>query len=304
MQFTLRQLEYAIAVDKHGGFGAAAKACFISQPALSAQVAQLENSLGTQLFERGPRGVTRTPAGENLLARARAILLAASELEAAAQACLEPLSGDLRIGVIPTVAPFTLPRLVPALHARHRAARVTLVEATTEALRERLLSGELDVILVATEADLSGCEVVEVFRDSFLVALWRGHPLAKEEGALHLEDIPSEELLLLEEGHCLSRQVAAVCRLQEKATRTDFRASSLVTLLQMVALERGITLLPAMARTSEIANTAGIVLRDLDAEAYRTIGLAWRPNSPRRVDFELLAKLVDEAASADVMRPT
>ncbi|MCA8971092.1 MAG: hydrogen peroxide-inducible genes activator [Planctomycetes bacterium] len=296
IQFTLRQLEYAVAVATHGGFGTAAKACFVSQPALSAQVGQLETILGTQLFERGPRGAALTPAGETLIPRARELLLAASELEAATHTCMEPLTGELRIGIIPTVAPFLLPRLVPLLHDRHPTAKLTLVEAMTDTLQDRLLRGELDVLLVATEADLDACELLEIFRDSFLVVLPEGHPLAQREDALTLEDIKQEPLLLLEEGHCLSRQVADVCRLQEADTGGNFRASSLVTLLSMVAIGRGITLLPSMARTSDIAKSSGLVLRELAGDAFRTIGLAWRPSSPRRVDFELLARLVDEAA--------
>lgn len=296
VSFTLRQLEYAVAVARHGGFGAAARACHVSQPSLSAQVAQLEAGLGGRLFERGARGVALTPIGAHFVPRARDLLRAASDLADAAQAQLEPFTGELRLGVIPTVAPFLLPSLVPRLHDRYPACRVTLVESTTADLGERLARGELDVLLLALEAPIDGCETIAVMRDRFVVAVCAEHELGQRDEPLALDELPRGELLLLEEGHCLSRQVEEACRLGSTNAVGDFRASSLVTLVQMVAAGRGVTLLPGIACDSELASATGLVLRELRDDAYRTIGLAWRKGSPRKAEFEKLAALVDESA--------
>ncbi|MCB9832832.1 MAG: hydrogen peroxide-inducible genes activator [Planctomycetes bacterium] len=296
--FTLRQLEYAVAAARHLNFGEAARACYVSQPSLSAQLGQLETLLGQKLFERTPRGVALTPFGQCFVPEAAEILARAGRLEDLARAGHEPLSGELKLGVIPTVAPFVLPASMPILRERHPAARVYLVEGQTELLLQRLADGQLDVLLLALEAELGSVASLAVFRDPFVVALPKGHALARKK-KLGLDDIPRDELLLLEEGHCLSRQVEEVCALGRDRDADDFRASSLVTLLQMVAMGMGITLLPKVAEKSSLVGGSGLVLRPLAEEAYRTIGLAWRPDCPRRPEFELLAEVMEEAAPVD-----
>lgn len=292
LNFTLRQLEYAVAVERHLNFREAAEACFVSQPSLSTQLSQLENSLGEKLFERGTRGVSTTPFGTTFLAGAREILERAAGLVDLASAQKPPLSSEIRIGVIPTVAPFVLPRALPILAERHPEARVYLVEKHTRDLVELLLDGRLDVLLLALEADLRPCETKALFDDRFVLALNESHPL-NAPSDVKLEDLPLDQLLLLEEGHCLSQQVAETCKFTTH--EHDFRASSLTTLVQMVSLGIGITLLPEIATGTELVAAHGLTLRQICGEAHRTIGLAWRPGTPRRVEYEALGQLIVEA---------
>lgn len=292
-KFTLRQLEYAVAAARCQSFGEAAKSCHVSQPSLSAQLGQLETALGKKLFERSSKGVVVTPFGAAWIDEARALIGRAKSLEELAQADEEPLSGELRLGVIPTIAPFVLPAALPNLHERHPRASVYLVKDETANLLEQLNEGLLDVLVIALEADLGNTETLSVFRDPLMVALPAGHPLAAQPG-IALTDIPPGDLLLLQEGHCLSRQVASLCAVP--TDRDDFRASSLVTLVQMVAMNSGITLLPKIAATSELVRGSNIVFAEITDAPFRTIGLAWRPHCPRRREFEILGELLESAA--------
>ena len=291
LNFTLRQLEYAVAVERHLNFREAAEACFVSQPSLSTQLSQLENALGKKLFERGTRGVAVTPFGAMFVAGAREILERSAGLVDLASAQKPPLSSEIRIGVIPTVAPFVLPRALPLLAERHPDARVYLVEKHTRDLVELLLDGRLDVLLLALEAELKRCETMALFDDRFLLALNESHPLNRPE-KVGLDDLPLDQLLLLEEGHCLSQQVAETCKFTSH--EHDFRASSLTTLVQMVSLGIGITLLPEIAAGTELVAAHGLTLRQLNTDAHRTIGLAWRPGTPRREEYETLGRLIVE----------
>lgn len=295
--FTLRQLEYVVAVARHLNFREAAKSCHVSQPALSAQVAQLETVLQARLFERGSRGVIVTPFGETFLPEAEQVLAKALRLGELAKAEQGPLSGEIRIGVIPTIAPYLLPRAMPTLREAHPEARVYLVEGQTDVLVDRLQDGALDCLLLALEADLGSLDQLPVFEDPFLLAVPQGHPLALEE-AVALSQVPHPELLLLEEGHCLSRQIEDVCALARESEAGDFRASSLGTLLQMVAMGMGVTLIPSIAADSEQVRTPDITVLPLREPAFRTIGLAWRAGSPRRAEFEHLGRLLEDAAPA------
>lgn len=291
--FTLRQLEYAVAAARCQSIGEAAKSCHVSQPSLSAQLGQLETSLGRKLFERSSKGIVLTPFGCAWVEQARQIIEQAKSLDDLARAEDEPLSGDVRLGVIPTVAPFVLPAALPSLHAKHPRASVYLVEDETKNLLACLHEGQLDVLVLALEADLGTAKTLPVFRDPLMVALPVGHRFA-ERSSISLTEIPREELLLLQEGHCLSHQVAQLCAVPRE--RDDFRASSLVTLVQMVAMNSGVTLLPKIAAGSELVRGSKIVLRDLTEAPFRTIGLAWRPNCPRAAEFEVLAELLEAAA--------
>ncbi|MCA8977851.1 MAG: LysR family transcriptional regulator [Planctomycetes bacterium] len=294
--FTLRQLEYAVAAARSRSFGEAARCCHVSQPSLSAQLGQLETALGRKLFERTSKGVALTAFGSLWIAEARALVERAQALADLARAEDEPLSGELRLGIIPTIAPFALPAALPHLHARYPQCSVMLVEDETERLLEQLHDGLLDVLVLALEAELGAVTTLPVFRDPLLAALPAGHPLASRP-RISLIELPRDELLLLHEGHCLSRQVESLCTLPNE--RDDFRASSLVTLVQMVAMNAGVTLLPLIAANSELVGGSNIVLAEIVEQPFRTIGLAWRPHCPRAAEFEILAGLLEAAAPAE-----
>ncbi len=294
--FTLRQIEYAVAAARCGSLGEAAKGCHVSQPSLSAQLGQLESALGRKLFERSSKGVVLTPFGRTWVDEARSVVERVKSLEDLARAEDAPLSGEVRLGVIPTVAPFVLPAAFPTLHAEYPHASIYLVEDQTDNLLEELHEGRLDVLVLALEAELGSVQTLPVFRDPLMIALPAEHGLASS-ASVSLAEIPREELLLLQDGHCLSRQVESLCALPRE--RDDFRASSLVTLVQMVAMNSGVTLLPRIAATSELVRGSNIVLRDLAEAPFRTIGLAWRAKSPRAAEFELLGQLLEAAAPAD-----
>jgi LysR family hydrogen peroxide-inducible transcriptional activator len=285
---TLRQLEYFVAVADGRSFQGAARVCHVSQPGLSAQIRELESILDVQLFERGRSGVLVTPAGEALLPRARAALAEAQGLAEAAQAFRRPLSGRLRLGVIPTLAPYLLPRALPGVRRRHPELRLELHEAVTGALVERLRAGVLDLLLVALEAPLAGLATRPLFADPFVVALPASHPLAKKK-SLRESDLAGETTLLLEDGHCLREQALAVCRANGAHELADFRASSLATLVEMVRGGAGITLLPSLAVPALGAPRDLAIVPFAKPAPARTIGLAWRARSGRAGEFEQLA---------------
>jgi LysR family hydrogen peroxide-inducible transcriptional activator len=293
---TIRQLEYVAAIDEFGSFQAAADACHVTQPGLSAQVQQLEAYLDIQLFERGRKPVIATPAAGEILERARQILTAVAELEEAARSLTRPLSGLLRLGVIPTIAPFMLPDVLPAIRRAHPALRLELHEAETGDLIHDLNQGRLDVLLLALEAPLGDVCTLRLFDDPFLLAMPRDHALAGRK-RLRERDLLDESVLLLDDGHCLRDQALSVCSRAGAHELGDFRASSLTTLLHMVASGSGITLLPSMA----IRNALTPLDRDLSLVPFakpvpkRTIGLAWRRTSPRREEFEVLGEMLRAA---------
>lgn len=301
---TLRQLEYAVAVADHRSFHEAAAACAVSQPGLSVQLRELESQLGVQLFERDRRRVLITPEGEVVVARARAILLAADEMVEAAQVMARPLAGDLRLGVIPTVAPYLLPEVLPAVRRAFPELRLLLHEDHTDVLLGRLDRGELDLALLALEAPLGDVESLPLFRDPFVVALARSHPLAKRK-ALSLRDIAGADVLLLADGHCLRDQALEVCRRAGAAEAGDFRAGSLATLIQMVVGGMGVTLLPSLCVESETRRERDLAVCRLRRPVpFRTIGLVWRRTSPRGDSFRRLATaLVPKRVVADGTHP-
>ncbi len=285
---TMRQLQYAVAVADTLGFRKAAEQCHVSQPALSAQVALLEGALGIRLFERDRRRVLVTPAGEGLVSRARRILLEADDLIATASRVRDPLMGTLRVGVIPTVAPYLLPEIMPALTSRYPDLRMVFREEKTSEVVGDLNLGRLDAGLVALEADLGDSLHAKVLDDPFVVALPKGHPMAKKK-RLGLDDLAELPVLLLDEGHCLRAQALALCS-RAGAEETSFRATSLATLAQMVSSGQGVTLLPRLAVAVE--NRRGqLEIRPLHAPVpARTIVVIWRRSSPFAAALEQLAK--------------
>ena len=291
MQPTLRQLEYVVGVADSRSFNGAARACHVSQPGLSAQIQQVEELLGVRLFERDRRKVLVTPAGEEIVRRAREVLTAVDQLVEAARVYSRPLSGRLRLGVIPTVAPYLLPQVLPSVREHCPELALQLHEGQTAELVEMLHRGDLDLLLLALEAELGTVDTLALFQDPFVVAAPRGHRLAMRKWAREA-DLAGEHLLLLDDGHCFRDQALALCTQAGAGEETDFRASSLPTLVQMVAGGSAMTLLPTLALGVEgrVENVAVVPFRK--PVPHRTIGLAWRPTSPRAGEFRQLAELL------------
>jgi LysR family hydrogen peroxide-inducible transcriptional activator len=298
---SLRQMQYAVAVADTRSFRRAAEQCGVSQPSLSAQLAQLEDALGVRLFERDRRRVLLTPAGEDLIERARRVLVDADELVGAARRLGDPLAGTLAIGVIPTVSPYLLPAAAPAIRRAHPRLTVRWLEDKTENLARALHGGNLDAALLALEADLGGPLQREVIgRDPFLLAMPRAHPLAKGTRPARLADLRGAHMLLLDDGHCLRDQALAVCA-SARTEELAFRATSLPTLAQMVSAGAGITLLPRLAVPTE-SRRADLVIRPLaDERAFRTLALVWRPTSPSASALRQLAATI--RGSFEASRP-
>ncbi len=287
---TIRQLEYIVAIEDHGTFQAAADACHVTQPGLSTQVRQLEETLEVRLFERGRKPMLVTPAGREILRRARHVLTAVGELQDAARSLHQPLTGPLRLGVIPTVAPYLLPAVLPAVRRAHPKLRLELHEKQTALLVEDLVRGALDLLLVALEAPLGDVATLPLFDDSFLLAVPQGHRLASRK-RVREADLSGEDVLLLEDGHCLRGQALSVCSRAGASELGDLSASSLSTLVPMVASGAGVTLLPSIATGGAVALDADLVTVPFVRPApRRTIGLAWRRTSPRRDEFEELGR--------------
>jgi len=288
---TLRQLRYLVALAEHCHFGRAAEACLVTQSTLSAGLQELETLLGARLVERTRRSVLLTPLGLEVAERGRRLLLDARDLVDAVRAADAPLSGPLRLGVIPTVAPYLLPRLLPGLRRTHPRLKLILREDLSARLVEGLKAGELDVLLLALPWPAEGVAFLPIGDDPFLLAVPPGHPLAGD-GPLDAALLPADELLLLEEGHCLREHALAACRLGGGHGLTG---TSLHTVIQMVAGGLGITLLPKMAVDSGALAGSGLVVRPLaDSGAKRGIGLAWRAASARAAEFHALGRALAE----------
>jgi len=275
LPFTLRQMQYALAVAETRNFRRAADLCAGAQPSLSAQLAALEHSLGVALFERGKGGVRVTPPGQVLLARIERILAEGRELAQEAHTFLDPFAGSLRLGIIPTLAPYVLPFLVPALREAFPRLLPLWTEGHTNTLVAALQKSELDGAILALEADLGDLEHLVLGQDPFRVCLPVNHPLAKRKRALQEQELEGERLLLLEDGHCLRGQALAACG-RARIEELGYRATSLPTLVQMVASGAGITLLPRLAVTTEAAR-ASVIMRPLaEPVPFRTLALVWR----------------------------
>jgi LysR family hydrogen peroxide-inducible transcriptional activator len=295
---TPQQLRYLLALAEHQHFGRAAEACAVGQSTLSAGILALERQLDTSLLDRAAgRRVVFTPTGQDVLSRARDALAALEAVVETAAEARAPMSGPLRLGVIPTIGPFLLPRLMPALRAAFPRLRLFLREDTTPRLLDRLAAGRLDVLLLALPCDCGPAETLDAARDEFLVALPPGHPLAARE-RVPVDLLSAERMLLLEEGHCLRDQALAACgQLGGRDAPDGFAATSLHTLVQMVAGGLGVTLLPRLAVAGGVTLGTDLVLRPLSGRgAWRTLGLAWRPGAPRAADYRTLTQVVARAA--------
>ena len=277
---TLRDLEYLVALAETRHFGRAAARCHVSQPTLSAQVRKLEDYLGVALIERRPRRVALTPAGEAVADRARRMLRDADDIRALARASQDPLAGQLKVGFIPTLGPYLLPRVAPRVAKALPRLQLMLHEYQTARLVERTLAGGLDLAIIALPADTRGLVTRSLFAEAFLVAMPESHRLAAKK-RVKAADLDGEKLLLLEEGHCLRDQALEVCE-RAGTEEQDFRATCLETLRQMVAAGLGITLLPRLAAEGPFASARGLAVRPFAPPApNRVIGAAWRRSTSR-----------------------
>lgn len=283
----LRDLKYLLAVAEHRHFGRAAEACFVSQPTLSTQIKKLEESLGVTLIERTNRQVLLTPVGERIIRQAATVLREVDQLRRIAEQARDPYGGELRLGIIPTVAPYLLPRILPALRDAYPKLQLLLTEAQTAVITERLRSGDLDAVVLALPLELEPVVVVPLYREEFLLAVNESDPLAAREH-VRTDVLDDRELLLLEDGHCLRDQALEVCKSSGAVENTNFSATSIETLRQMVASNIGATLMPAMAIRGV---DPGIRYVRFDAPTpHRDIGIVWRGTSTRH---ELLSALAD-----------
>lgn len=297
---SLKQLEYLTALADQQHFGKAAAACHVTPSTLSAGIRDLEILLGAPLAERTKRKVVILPLGHDIAARARLLLRDAGDIMDVAAAQNEPLTGDLRLGVIPTIGPFLLPAVIPALHQTYPRLRLFLREDQTDHLLEQLRGGEIDLALIALPYELPGLVALELFEDRFQLACPANHALAGKALIIH-QELADQPLLLLEEGHCLRGHALDACQLERHGRMAEFEATSLHTLVQMVATGLGITLLPQIAINAHItAGTAIQLIPMAGGAASRRIGLVWRKASPRAAEFALLGKALTPASMPEI----
>ncbi|MGH8149447.1 MAG: LysR substrate-binding domain-containing protein [Steroidobacteraceae bacterium] len=290
----LKDLKYLVAVADAGHFGQAAERCSVSQPTLSAQLKKLEEYLGVQLIERQPKRVALTEAGSEIVARARRMLGAGDEIVTLARAHRDPLAGELRVALIPTIGPYLLPRVMPAVRRALPRLTLLLYEYQTAPMLEKLHAGEIDLGILALPVELDGLDFRDLYEEPFQAALPADHPLAKH-ATVRLEDLTNEALLLLTEGHCLRDQALAVCSRAGVREHQDFRATSLETLRQMVAAGAGVTLLPELASKGAYGTARGVAVRPLARPVpTRHVGAVWRKTTARRAAIEALCTVVAE----------
>jgi LysR family hydrogen peroxide-inducible transcriptional activator len=291
---TLRQLQYLKLLAEHRSFSRAAEAAHVTQPTLSAGVQELEKVLGAPVVDRGRNGVILTAAGAEAVARAEVILAQAEDLVQAARGAGQPLSGRFRLGVIPTIAPFLLPTALPTLKRRFPKLRLFLREDLTGRLIPALKTGALDAALIALPYDVAGLDWAEVEDDELFAAFPANHPLSAE-ARVSPERLEAEDLILLEDGHCLREHALAACGLAPMRPREEeaFAATSLPTLVQMVGSGLGVSFLPAMAVNAGLAEAAAVTVRPLAADhPARQIVVAWRAGSSRAAEGRLLAEVL------------
>ncbi|MGQ0671904.1 MAG: LysR substrate-binding domain-containing protein [Hyphomicrobium sp.] len=294
---TLKQLKYFDALARERHFGRAAEVCSVTQPALSMQIHELEQSLGILLVERTRTGVQLTDKGQEIASRSTRILGDVRDLVAYAQQTSQLLTGPLRLGVIPSIAPYMLPPLLPILRESYPNLELHVRETQTKPLTDELVEGKLDLLLLALPIKHGDLEEHKIFQDRFFLAIPRDKKLTGRVRATK-ELIEKERLLLLEEGHCLRDQALTYCTLQQVNMVNTFGASSLSTIVEMVSAGFGITLLPEMSVGMEVRGRELTLVRFADPEPARSVGLVWRATSPRKLDFLEFARLVSMAWTA------
>lgn len=288
---TTKQLRYFVALEQIGHFGKAAETCFVSQPAFSVAIRELESTLNIQLVDRTNKNVTVTSLGRDIAMQARQVLRDLEALVDIAQGNQKPLSGQLKLGVIPTIAPFLLPRLLPALRKAYPDLKLYLKEDLTERVYSRLMDGELDIILIALPYELRNVTEMPLFKDQFYLAHQIKSTLV--DSSVHrVSELPEDSILLLEDGHCLRDHALSACSIKNADKVSNITATSLLTLVQMVDADLGVTYLPEMAIGSALLKNTRIKTTALDKDSYREIGLVWRKASTRNEEFELLGRFI------------
>lgn len=291
-QPTLKQLRYLCSVAEHGHFGQAAAACHVSQSTLSAGIQELENLLCTPLLERNHRQFLITTVGEEVVQRSQLILRQVEDLMTVCDAAAEPFSGRMRLGVIPTVAPFILPRMLKRMRREHADFQLFIREDLSQQLVNALQHGELDVLLLALPFPAEQVETLALFQDEFLLASPPNHPLSRK-GKVRTAQLRGAQLLLLEDGHCLREHALEACKLRDTEVSVPYQATSLNTIVQMVANGIGVTLLPRMALDAQLLSGTDVAVTEFaDSRVSRSIGLMWRRSSPRAGEFRLLGEFV------------
>jgi LysR family hydrogen peroxide-inducible transcriptional activator len=292
---TLKQLRYLTALDEHKHFGRAATACFVSQSTLSAGLQELETLLGASLVERSNRSVVFTALGREIAARARIVLREAQELAELAAAAKEPLSGAVKLGVIPTIGPFLLPKVLPKLRKAYPKLKLYLNEDLTQRLVDDLHAGTLDCVLLALPVEVGESEEMVLFDDPFEFVCRKDDPLAAK-AKLAASDLKEAPLLLLADGHCLRDHALDACHLAHRSTGSDVTATSLHTLVEMAAGGLGVTLIPEMALRAKLLKGSDLVARPFaGGKPGRRIGLIWRKTSAREKEFRLLGQIIKDA---------
>lgn len=298
----LRAVHYLITLADVRHFSKAAERCHVSQPTLSTQIRKLEDELGVQLVERSPRRVMLTEVGEEIVERARALLSEADAIRAVARRSKDPHSGTVRIGIFPTLAPYFLPHVVPEIRRRFPRLTLRLFEEKTEDVIGMLRQGRLDAGLLALPIEVEQLASRVLFEEPFVLAVPESHALSARE-TITLNDLEKEELLLLEDGHCLREQALEVCHLAGAHEKLDFHATSMETLRQMVAAGTGITLMPVMAVKPPVAHTDNLVIRPFSEPGpKRTIALVWRKSTALAPFLEELAEIFS-AIDPDLLEP-
>ena len=288
---TVKQLRYLIELEKYAHFGKAAEASFVSQSAFSVAIRELESTLGTQLFDRTNKRVTITAMGREIVVQARLVIRDLEALMDMAWVSSEPLSGKLRLGVIPTISPFLLPKLLPKLRSQFPRLQLFLQEDTTQRVYERLMSGELDLILIAFPYELRNVEKMKLFNDQFLLAYRTGSQFIDKQ-KVTVDHLQPESILLLEDGHCLRDHALSACKIRNLNKVSHFAASSLLTLIEMVEADLGVTYLPEMAKDSPMLKNTNIKTQAMPKNSHREIGLIWRKGSARGKEFKMLGEFI------------
>ncbi len=292
MKPSLKQMRYTCAVADHRHFSKAAEACHVTQSTLSAAIQELESQLGVVIFERSKKNVLITPLGERLVQQARIVLGDVEDFVSLAKSHGEALAGEVRLGVIPTIAPFLLPNLLAELRTQYPKLKLYLKEAMSAQLFHQLQQGQLDLVILAFPYPLPEMETLSLFKDEFLLCLPPGHQLENTK-AIKQSQLRGEKLLLLEEGHCLRDHALEACKLESADTDVVYQGTSLHTLVQMVANGLGVTLLPDMSVKADILGDTQLQLKEFNNEnVSREIGMAWRKSDPRREDYLLLGEFI------------
>ena len=297
---SVKQLRYICAVAEYKHFSKAAEACHVTQSTLSAAIQELESQLGVVIFERNKKTVLITPLGEKLLHQARLILGNVEDFVGLAKSHDEALTGEIRLGVIPTIGPFMLPQLLAELRHHYSKLKLFLKEDLSANLLQQLQEGKLDLAILAFPYPMPDMETLALFRDDFLLCLPPGHQLERRK-LIKQQQLQGESLLLLEEGHCLRDHALEACKLQSSATDVVYQGTSLHTLVQMVANGLGVTLLPAISIAADVLGDTDLQVREFGPEnVSRKIGMAWRKSDPRREEYLLLSEFIKANTSGSI----